>query len=232
VIFVLFIIGITVHSFRVENHGAVEFVKPVHDSFNAKPSAKDRLHSSNASKNSTETLENNFSASRYEAFATTRSSGVSPKELISTEFAHESDSKQPAEGGTVFSVSPVINVTCASLAKSGTGEICDRVMGLLSLMAKEKRNDAWAPQAEYGLQKFAEAQAGGQFSVRNIECRSSLCAIEVVSLYGQYFTGPAPYRDPLNNLVGFTGLEVVGTEKDADGIKVFVTLLIYKRNGS
>jgi hypothetical protein len=53
-------------------------------------------------------------------------------------------------------------------------------------MAQEPRDNAWAADTESLIQDEVVSRKPGTYSIRNIECRSSICAAEVASLSNGY----------------------------------------------
>jgi hypothetical protein len=126
-----------------------------------------------------------------------------------------------------FPVSASVEAACKFLDPSGTPG-CSGIRRDLSAMAEETRDPTWAPEMESRLQNFLETQRP-DFSVRNIECRTSWCAIEVVSMDGNYFVGAFPYGYRLNAQLVASYHYALGTETDPTGVKFIVTLQTYMR---
>jgi hypothetical protein len=93
-------------------------------------------------------------------------------------------------------------------------------------MAQEPRDPAWAPDMETKLQDLVMAEPN-KFSIRDIECRMSLCAVEVASVYGPYL-GKINSNNPLDNNL-FTWFGMFGYETDPSAARITVTLLTFKR---
>lgn len=62
---------------------------------------------------------------------------------------------------------------------------CAKRFDLLSEMSQEPRDEVWAAEAEVRLRSLIMAEPT-PFTVRAVECRTSLCAIELASIYGGY----------------------------------------------
>lgn len=125
--------------------------------------------------------------------------------------------------GRGFPVSASIEASCRDYP-----DVCKREHELLQRMSEEPRDDAWGTATEEKLRRWVMAQPG--FTVRALECRMSLCALEVASLFGML-------RNP-GHIVEFErGTELDGSgegwatgyEKSARGV-VTVTLKIFARD--
>jgi hypothetical protein len=122
--------------------------------------------------------------------------------------------------GIPFSISASIEARCR--------RDCDEVNEKLSEMVQEPRDSVWATEMEMKIQDNLTSQGSDKYSIRNIECRASLCAVETASLFGQYL-GPA-YNDPLNKSLGGGGLiPIWGYEFDPSGARVTVSLVVLMR---
>lgn len=58
---------------------------------------------------------------------------------------------------------------------------CAWAKRLLALMSAEPRDSVWAEKMESDLRRWVESLASGGFTLRNVECRSSWCVLEVGS---------------------------------------------------
>jgi hypothetical protein len=59
-------------------------------------------------------------------------------------------------------------------------EECRVVMASVAKMAAEPRDTQWAKKMEERLQTAADMEGGGKYLIRNLECRTSTCIVEVV----------------------------------------------------
>lgn len=88
----------------------------------------------------------------------------------------------------------------------------------------EPRDSEWALKTETALEQMIEGE-GLTYFVRNIECRSSMCLLEVDSEQGQYIGSPIGLKRfglrRLDAITAYEGLETGG--------RTTVTLEIYKR---
>ena len=115
--------------------------------------------------------------------------------------------------GRPFPMSPSVEGPCRKeIAKDPKTASCDRVLDLLSAMAREPRDPAWAFEAETRLRDLINANPK-LFTIRAIECRTSLCAIEVASTYGQYLGVDGVDKWIDRNLMLSIGLH--GLERDS-----------------
>lgn len=104
---------------------------------------------------------------------------------------------------------------------------CDRVNAGLKEMAEEPRDVSWATNMEDQLRDYSASFGSGKYTIRAVECRESLCAIEVASVYG--ILPPAlPYGSSLDRQLSSWD-SWTGHETDQLGAQVTVTLLIYRR---
>jgi hypothetical protein len=111
---------------------------------------------------------------------------------------------------------------------------CTRVLARLATMMQEPRDLAWAPGMEQKIQDEILSEAGGIFGVRNVECRLTICALEVTSQlsppYGVYITPPLEFINPnklYSDVLGYSP-----TERDDSGAKITITLVVYRRIGA
>jgi len=132
--------------------------------------------------------------------------------------------------GRGFPISDSVLAACESA--STASRWCDANRKLLSEMAKEPRNEPWATQAEQAIRALVELEPGTQtprsitYTIRALECRSSICFVETAStLEG--------FRTQLYDFEKTSGLRaeypVYGYETDEYGSKVCVTLWPFLR---
>jgi hypothetical protein len=123
--------------------------------------------------------------------------------------------------GTPFSVSASVTTRCTR-----DKGICRVVYKKLAEFAEEPRDNAWASEAEANIQNQIESLGSDKYSIRNLECRTSICAVEVSSSSNQYL-GMAYYymvKYSLSQDLGTTGYET-----DPLGARVDVTLMTFTR---
>lgn len=103
---------------------------------------------------------------------------------------------------------------------------CSDLHQMLTRFAEEPRDPAWASEMEGNLRDLL-VQESGKYTVRNIECRTSLCLVEVASLYGVYYQ-PIPADNPLSKrLLPMAG--DWGYELDPSSARVTVTIAPFRR---
>ena len=103
---------------------------------------------------------------------------------------------------------------------------CKGLYADIAEMAKESRDATWAADMEEQLQEYVERDFK-QSSIRNIECQTSWCVIEVISSdhpFRAVFSYPNSLNDKLN-----TKDWVTSTEKDPSGADLQVIVVTYKR---
>jgi hypothetical protein len=131
------------------------------------------------------------------------------------------DNKRPGATGGPFVMSSSILSACNDPGIKGA-HICDRLYADLAQIAKEPQDDTWSSDMEEKLQAYVE-RTFKDASIRNIDCRTSFCAMEVQT-GDPTITAAFPYPNPLlNQLHRDTWMEsAVGTAPES-----FV--VIYKR---
>jgi len=123
--------------------------------------------------------------------------------------------------GSAFPISASVLSACRNHG-------CDEVREKLTEMANEPRDNVWATQMEIEIQNNITSQGRDRYTIRDIECRSSICGIETASLEGQYL-GPS-YNDPLRtNLTGGELIPIWGYETDASGARITVSVIVLMR---
>lgn len=102
---------------------------------------------------------------------------------------------------------------------------CVWVKRLLALVSAEPRDGVWADTIESELRKWVESLASDGFTLRDIECRSSWCVLEVGSTQGSLIEmQPRDARkmklfDPIDDLV----------VSDIDNPNIQDQMIFYKR---
>jgi hypothetical protein len=124
--------------------------------------------------------------------------------------------------GQAFQVSDAVKERC----KRDTIE-CPVVMESLARMVKEPRDMYWAAKMEEEIQAVVDGQGSGKFVVRNLECRTSICILEVEvhdpgSLVPRYDNAIVSNLKP-------NGLVIAETELDASGAHFNTELLDFYR---
>jgi len=101
---------------------------------------------------------------------------------------------------------------------------CVNILELLARMAEEPRDLRWARETEASLHEWASQLP--DTTIRAIECRTSLCAIETSSIHGLQH-GPT-YHDPSNERV-LPWNPLWAYETDTRSARVTVTMRPFKR---
>jgi hypothetical protein len=122
--------------------------------------------------------------------------------------------------GTPFSTS------VSSLTKCERGnDICTEVYAKLSQLAREPRDNAWASQTETNIQNQIESLGLDKFAIRNLECRTSVCAVEVSSTEGQYLGMQYYYMVKF----GLSQNLATNAYETDSGVRTNVTLMTFTR---
>jgi hypothetical protein len=128
--------------------------------------------------------------------------------------------------GRPFPVSASVEDECTEMvARLGDQSPCALRIELLSRMAQEPRDPVWAATTEKKIRDFVATEAD-QFTIRAVECRQSICALEVESIHGPWFTfgyGTEPDK-VLREREGSTA-----HERNESGDRVTVTFTVYER---
>lgn len=130
----------------------------------------------------------------------------------------KSDSKPLAS--KPFPLSASIRSKCLQMGKD-----CNELQ--LHRFAEEPRDSVWAPEMEAKLRDLARSDPMGSYTVRNVECRTTICAMEVASPGGPYF-GSIDVTSPLYRQIS-SGIEINAYETHPDSVKITVTLKIFVR---
>jgi hypothetical protein len=104
--------------------------------------------------------------------------------------------QRPGVVGGPLVVPDSVSAACMDPGIKGA-HICDKLYADLARMAKEPRDSAWSGQMEETLQAYVE-QRFPDATIQNIDCRTSLCEMEVQSTNPK-IVSVFPYSDPLNN---------------------------------
>jgi hypothetical protein len=124
--------------------------------------------------------------------------------------------------GQAFHVSDPVKEAC----KRDTIE-CPVVMESLARMVKEPRDMYWAAKMEEEIQAAVDAQGSGKFVVRNLECRASICILEV-EVHDPGSAVPRYDNAIVSNLKP-NGAVIGETETDASGVHFNTQLLDFSR---
>jgi hypothetical protein len=127
--------------------------------------------------------------------------------------------------GRPFPVSESIEAICKRYS-TPTKDDCAEEHQLMEKMAQEPRDPKWASGLEAKLRQEVLATGPGKYDVRAIECRSTLCALEVQSKFGIYIS---KYETHLWHDELFIGPSLIGYERDEGGNRITVYLRFYTR---
>lgn len=104
---------------------------------------------------------------------------------------------------------------------------------LLDDMAEEPREEPWATAAERSIRALVELEPGTElprevtYTIRALECRTSICFLETASIMGGFAT-ELYYFEKTSGLTAQYPID--STETDETGNKVHVTLWPFVRN--
>jgi len=139
--------------------------------------------------------------------------------------ASQSDGKEVI--GRPFPISASVESSCKVLSKPGQ-DACSETHELLALMAQEPRDPVWAPDMEDKLRGLILASESGKFVPRAVECRTTLCVVEVVSQYAP-FPGDIPRDNPLRGELSLADIGIFGHERNAQGEPITLSLIPFAR---
>jgi hypothetical protein len=123
--------------------------------------------------------------------------------------------------GTPFPMSRSVALGCKR------DHFCDELREDLDKMKMEPRDVVWATDMEARIQEYVASLGPDKSLVRDVECRTTFCAVEVTSNFGHSFVAQFPLGVLFDNLGN--GRFALGYEKDASGADVRVTLALFNR---
>lgn len=126
-----------------------------------------------------------------------------------------------ALAGQPFAVSASIRKSCEAAPDK-----CAQVYALLEQLAGEPRDALWAGNMERSLTDYMAAQ-GRDFSIRALECRTSVCAAEVTSPQGSE-VHPFHYGAPIERVLQ-PGAGINAYERNESGDITTLSLRLYSR---
>ena len=127
--------------------------------------------------------------------------------------------------GQPFPVSQSILAVCE---QDSRGTFCEPNKALLAKMAEEPREEPWASAAERAIRALVELEPGTDrpravtFTIRNLECRKTLCFVETASHMAAFHTQFFHFERDNRLRAGYASFS---REIKADGTEVRVTLL-------
>lgn len=125
----------------------------------------------------------------------------------------------------VFPVSPSIEAQCATHPIPNREE-CDDVEDYLRKMMLQSRDETWASTTEAKLRDYA-TQISNDMQIRALECRETLCAMEVATVTGNLDL--LPWREVAALGVDDRSHFIMGYESDQSGVQEKIVLRIYER---
>jgi hypothetical protein len=138
------------------------------------------------------------------------------------------DSSNPASViGRPFLISASVEDRCKRLKQEGrNGETeCDWIYPFVTELAKEPRDPQWAPRAEAMLKGLLLAEPD-KYTIRNLECRTSICVVEYSSMLHQDLHPSYEFeRDAGLN----EEMRAFAFETDPMGARLAVTVLPFTR---
>lgn len=136
--------------------------------------------------------------------------------------------------GQPFPVSASILADCESKSGMRPSLWCGPDKKLLGEMAEEPREEPWASAAERSIRALVQLEPGTDrprsvtHTMRNLECRKSICFLETSSIMGGFAT-QLYYFEKTSGLRAEYPIDAV--EIAEDGTEVHVTLWPFVRNG-
>jgi hypothetical protein len=127
----------------------------------------------------------------------------------------------PSVAGQAFPLSGSVRKSCDNAADK-----CAEAYSLLARFASEPREALWAANMERNLADYFATQ-GRDFSVRTLECRSSVCAAEVTCPKGNEVR-PFHYGAPIDRMLQ-SGVGINAYERNESGEFVTVSFRLYSR---
>lgn len=127
--------------------------------------------------------------------------------------------------GTPVPMSPSVRAACDKAP-------CEDIFRRLTEMVQQPRDLNWAPSMEENLKKIILAEAG-TFEIRLLECRKTLCAVEVASVEGALPFNDRVSRSDLTRKKLKPDFTPIGIEPvpsgSIDGRNVYVTFSLFDR---
>lgn len=211
----------------------------------SEPSEQNALHTAATSPSSAEfrrTAVNSSAATEY-AFRGSESSAAMPPPTQSSSKARDLAKSEDSQFertptaerdehdtetviGRPFPVSPSIERLCRKNS-SKKEDYCAVTHRALAEFAQQPRDPAWASRIETQLHDLVMAQPG--YTIRGIECRTSICVAEVASMYGMFhFVRAIGLDSPLHKSL-MEGMGETAYERDQSSASVTVTLMTFER---
>jgi hypothetical protein len=134
--------------------------------------------------------------------------------------------------GMSFRTSDSVRTECHNNLLKGNDLGCAEMDRELVIMANERRDEVWAKRTERTFREWIESN-GSDYTIRSLECRRTLCAVEISSTTTGETAKAWSYAfwRKANLLPAFGGRspKIFGFEKDAEGAKVVVGVYLFQR---
>lgn len=130
--------------------------------------------------------------------------------------------------GRRFPRSDLVEAECRTYwegRESGEPRYCAEHRALLAQLESEPREEPWASQTEQKLRGYVNAFAG-QYTIKALECRSSVCATECASPYGML---NMPSYEFSREAALLPRLALTARENQLDGTQTTITLRAFVR---
>ena len=121
--------------------------------------------------------------------------------------------------GRPFKISASVQAGCKEVA-------CPELERDLAKFAQQPQDPTWASEMEARLEEYIESSEPDKYQIRNVECRTSMCYVEVASIYGPFF--PPGYSSPMNQLL-LGGAADFGYEANPSSARITVTVMPFFR---
>jgi hypothetical protein len=145
--------------------------------------------------------------------------------LTATQDARTDLRVEGLEVGRAFPLSPSVRRECEP--QPVRNYTCETLMSELAKLSAEPRDRAWASETEKRL-RAGVLRGSTEVTIRALECRQSLCAIETASR-----TFEAGYQATSRALLAENGLvrvqELIASETDENGTRVVVLAQVFLR---
>jgi hypothetical protein len=124
--------------------------------------------------------------------------------------------------GHAFQISASVRAGCKSDAVE-----CPLVMASVAKMAEEPRDIDWATKMEEKIQAAVDMQGPGKYTIRNLECRTSICILELENRVPGAFGGR--YEKVIASSLRPNAMTISVPEYDSSGTPFHVELMDFER---
>jgi hypothetical protein len=126
--------------------------------------------------------------------------------------------------GIPFPVSASVLQYCEHLSGAGSASCTDHI-GVFAQLEKEKRDPVWAPSVEAEI--AAVVNSDPAFHIRALECRTTVCAVEIESIQAAIRLSFDHLDDHLSRVD-----RIIGYERNSANELIKVTSITFKRVGA